>query len=92
MAFARNNVRLAATRAVPKAVGNQISCFISALRGREILALRHHDELPFKELAANSGAMENTVTVQARRCLDELIIKYRCYLRTDAKRTVRESV
>jgi len=51
-------------------------------RCREILMLRYYDELPFKQIAASFGATENTVTVQARRCLDELKIRYRRHLRT----------
>lgn len=60
-------------------------------RCREILTLRYYEELPFKEIATNLGAVENTVTVQARRCLDELKIKYQRQLRTSAKRSIHAS-
>jgi RNA polymerase sigma-70 factor (ECF subfamily) len=39
---------------------------------REILKMRYEQELPFKHIGELLGATENTVTVQARRCLDEL--------------------
>jgi len=44
---------------------------------REILRLRYEHELPFKEIGNIMGKTENTVTVQARRCLDQLRGLYR---------------
>ena len=43
---------------------------------REILKMRYEQDLPFKQIGANLGVTENTVTVQARRCLDELRVQY----------------
>lgn len=43
---------------------------------RELLRLRYFEELPYKEIARLLGATENTLTVQARRCLDELGANY----------------
>lgn len=45
-------------------------------RCREILKMRYEMNLPFKEIGAAVGATENTVTVQARRCMDELKALY----------------
>jgi len=48
-----------------------------ALRGlgskcRELLRLRYYNEMPYNEIASILGASENTLTVQARRCIDQL--------------------
>jgi len=43
-----------------------------SMKCREILRLRYDQELPFQEIGRLLGKTENTVTVQARRCLDEL--------------------
>lgn len=45
-------------------------------RCRELLKLRYYEELSYKEIAALLGGTENSLTVQVRRCLDEL--KGRC--------------
>lgn len=39
---------------------------------RQVLRLRYYKELPFKEIAKLLGGTENSITVQARRCLDRL--------------------
>jgi RNA polymerase sigma-70 factor, ECF subfamily len=44
---------------------------------RELLTLRYLKDLSYKEIAEKFGMSENTVTVQARRCLEKLRIKYR---------------
>ncbi len=44
---------------------------------RELLKMRYEMDLPFKQIAVTVGATENTVTVQARRCLDELRARYK---------------
>jgi len=43
---------------------------------RELLKLRYEEGLPYREIAEILGASENALTVQARRCLDELRAKY----------------
>lgn len=43
---------------------------------RELLKMRYELELTFKQIAGAFGATENTVTVQTRRCLDELRARY----------------
>jgi RNA polymerase sigma factor (sigma-70 family) len=43
---------------------------------RKLLRLRYYDELSFKEISTLLGAKENTLVVQARRCLDELKALY----------------
>jgi RNA polymerase sigma factor (sigma-70 family) len=44
---------------------------------RELLTLRYLKDLSYKEIAERFGVSENTLTVQARRCLEKLRIKYR---------------
>ena len=44
---------------------------------RELLTLRYLNDLPYKEIAEIVGASENTLTVQTRRCLEKLRIKFR---------------
>ena len=39
---------------------------------RKLLKFRYYEERPFKEIARIVGATENTVTVQSKRCLDQL--------------------
>ena len=39
---------------------------------RRLLKYRYFEERPFKEIAKMVGATENTVTVQSKRCLDQL--------------------
>jgi len=41
-------------------------------RCRDLLGLRFFEELSYKEMTETLGGTENTLTVQARRCLDEL--------------------
>lgn len=41
-------------------------------RCQDLLELRIFEELPYKEITELLGASENTLTVQFRRCLDEL--------------------
>ena len=41
-------------------------------RCRDLLELRFYETLPYKEIAEKLGGSENTLTVQARRCLEEL--------------------
>jgi RNA polymerase sigma factor (sigma-70 family) len=53
---------------------------------RELLTLRYMDERSFKEIAEQMGASENTVTVQTRRCLDSLKIKFK---QSDRREPVR---
>jgi RNA polymerase sigma-70 factor (ECF subfamily) len=43
-----------------------------ASRCRDLIKLRFYDELPFKTIGEMLGATENTVTVQTRRCMNEL--------------------
>lgn len=43
---------------------------------RELLRLRYIEELPYKEISKMLGASENTLTVRARRCLNELSSAY----------------
>lgn len=43
-----------------------------ASRCRELLRLRYYEELPYGEISEIVGAAENTLMVQARRCIDEL--------------------
>lgn len=52
---------------------------------REILKMRYEQDLPFKQIGAIVGASENTVTVQARRCMDELKALYHEMERTGAR-------
>lgn len=44
---------------------------------RKLITLRYLQEMPFKEIAARLGSNENTVTVQTRRCLDDLRARFR---------------
>jgi RNA polymerase sigma factor (sigma-70 family) len=44
---------------------------------RELLTLRYLNDLSYKEIAEIVGAGENTLTVQTRRCLEKLRIKFR---------------
>jgi RNA polymerase sigma-70 factor, ECF subfamily len=46
-------------------------------RCKELITLRYLEELSFKEVAGILGSSENTVTVQTRRCLDSLRVKFR---------------
>ncbi len=46
-------------------------------RCRELIHLRYYDELAFGEIAAIVGLMENTVTVQTKRCLEKLRAAYK---------------
>ncbi len=55
-------------------------------RCRQLLTLRYYEEMPFKEIARLVGSSENTVTVQSKRCLDELRGAYHEGLRTGYKR------
>ncbi len=63
--------------------GNQlVEVLRHGLRGldprcRELIDLRYFEELPFKEIAKSFGSTENTVTVQTKRCLDELKAGYK---------------
>lgn len=41
-------------------------------RCRDLLGMRFYQELPYKEITVILGGSENTLTVQARRCLEEL--------------------
>lgn len=41
-------------------------------RCRELLRLRYYEEMPFNEITKILGASENTLTVQARRCIEQL--------------------
>jgi len=50
-------------------------------RCRELLRLRYYEEIPYKEITRILGATENTLTVQARRCLAELTAHYQELLR-----------
>jgi RNA polymerase sigma factor (sigma-70 family) len=45
-------------------------------RCRELLRLRYYDDVPYKEMTKTLGATENTLTVQAKRCLQELRAKF----------------
>ncbi len=44
---------------------------------RELLTLRYLNDLSYKEIAETLGVSENTLNVQARRCLEKLRIKFR---------------
>ncbi len=44
---------------------------------KELITLRYLEERPFKEVADMLGSTENTVTVQTRRCLDSLKVKFK---------------
>ena len=44
---------------------------------RELLTLRYLKDLSYKEIAERFGVSENTLTVQTRRCLEKLRIKFR---------------
>lgn len=44
---------------------------------RNLITLRYFNELSFREIAESVGANENTVTVQTRRCLESLKVKFR---------------
>lgn len=43
---------------------------------KELLRLRYIEELPYREISKMLGASENTLTVRARRCLNELSAAY----------------
>ncbi|MGC8659999.1 MAG: RNA polymerase sigma factor [Desulfomonilaceae bacterium] len=45
-------------------------------RCRQLLRLRYHEELPYSRIAKILGATENTLTVQAGRCIRELRAGY----------------
>jgi len=44
---------------------------------RELLTLRYLHDLSYREIAELFGVSENTLTVQTRRCLEKLRIKFR---------------
>ncbi len=46
-------------------------------RCKELITLRYLEERSFKEVADILGSTENTVTVQTRRCLDSLRVKFK---------------
>ncbi len=43
---------------------------------RKLISLRYEQELQFREIAVIMGSNENTVTVQTKRCIDELRARY----------------
>jgi len=53
-------------------------------RCRELLRLRYYEELSYREIAGIVGGVENTLTVQTRRCLEELRARYLEIQRTGA--------
>jgi len=53
---------------------------------RELLTLRYYEDLPYKEISRIMGGSENTLTVKARRCLDELIAGYHEVIRKGVQR------
>jgi RNA polymerase sigma factor (sigma-70 family) len=57
------------------------SCLGAALKEldpscRELLTLRYLKDLSYKEIAETFGVSENTLTVQTRRCLEKLRVKF----------------
>jgi RNA polymerase sigma factor (sigma-70 family) len=55
-------------------------------RCRQLLRLRYYEEIPYKEISLIFAATENTLTVQVKRCLDDLGICYDEILRKKLKR------
>ncbi len=47
-----------------------------AQKCRDLLKMRYEQELQFKEIALIMKSTENTVTVQTKRCIDELRARY----------------
>ncbi len=58
---------------------------------RELLTLRYLNDLSYKEIAELVGASENTLTVQTRRCLEKLRIKFREAERKGSSRCKNQS-
>ncbi len=58
---------------------------------REILTLRYLNDLSYKEIAEQVGGSENTLTVQARRCLEKLRMKFREAERKGSSRCKNQS-
>lgn len=46
------------------------------LRCRRLLELRYLEELSFGEIAKQLGVKENTLTVQTKRCIEQLTLEY----------------
>ncbi len=46
------------------------------LRCRRLLELRYLEEMPYGEMSRLLGVSENTLTVQTKRCLDQLGLEY----------------
>jgi len=51
---------------------------------KKLLELRYMEELPYKDIAEKTHSRENTVTVQTRRCLDDLSVLYSRLVRKGA--------
>jgi len=56
------------------------------LRCRRLLELRYLEELPFGEIAEMLGVKENTLTVQTKRCLEQLSSEYAKGLRQGVRK------
>lgn len=52
---------------------------------RELLKLRYYEELPYGKITEILGATENTLTVQATRCVRELKTCYQTLINKDAR-------
>lgn len=57
---------------------------------RELLRLRYYEDVPYKEMTKTFGATENTLTVQAKRCLDDLRARFDENTRTRRSTSDRE--
>ncbi|MFC1836205.1 RNA polymerase sigma factor [Thermodesulfobacteriota bacterium] len=50
-------------------------------RCRELIRLRFYEELPYNNIGRILGGTDNTLTVQVRRCLDDLRGRYKLFAR-----------
>ena len=52
---------------------------------RRVLRLRYHKELPYKDISNILNVPANTLAVQTKRCVHELVVAYRRLLRKGVK-------
>jgi RNA polymerase sigma factor (sigma-70 family) len=59
---------------IEKDTSNKLSGFVQGLgqKCKELLELRYFMDMPFKTIAAKMNSSENTVTVQTKRCIEQL--------------------